>query len=228
MPSGQKLSASEMVHGVLELASDLEFERISLGFPGLVEHGSPVQEPHNLGDGWVDCDYSKAFGKPVRVINDAAMQALGNYTSGRLLFLGLGTSIGTAVIVDDIVVPIEVGLLNLTRKIAWSTVFEERTQTPWARSVGQRRWWRLLGCFRTSSSPMKRSLGVEIPGWSILSRPTVAPWTTNPLMSGRSAYGRVLICSPVHAQHPGGFTGTRRISKPRNHGFELGRKLKVS
>lgn len=116
MPSGQKLSASEMVRGVLELASDLEFERISLGFPGLVEHGSPVQEPHNLGDGWVDCDYSKAFGKPVRVINDAAMQALGNYTSGRLLFLGLGTSIGTAVIVDDIVVPIEVGLLKLTRK----------------------------------------------------------------------------------------------------------------
>ena len=61
MPSGQKLSASEMVHGVLELASDLEFERISLGFPGLVEHGSPVQEPHNLGDGWVDCDYSKSL-----------------------------------------------------------------------------------------------------------------------------------------------------------------------
>jgi polyphosphate glucokinase len=116
MPSGQKLSASEMVRGVLELASDLEFERVSLGFPGLVEHGRPVQEPYNLGDGWVDCDYSKAFGKPVRVINDAAMQALGNYTSGRLLFLGLGTSIGTAVIVDDVVVPIEVGLLKLTRK----------------------------------------------------------------------------------------------------------------
>ena len=116
MPSGEKLTASEMVRGVLELASDLEFDRISLGFPGLVEHGKPVLEPHNLGDGWVDFDYAKAFGKPVRIINDAAMQALGNYSSGRLLFLGLGTSIGTAVIVDDIVVPIEVGLIKLTRE----------------------------------------------------------------------------------------------------------------
>jgi predicted NBD/HSP70 family sugar kinase len=105
-----------MVRGVLELASDLEFHRVSLGFPGLVEHGKPVLEPPNLGDGWVDFDFAKAFGEPVRIINDAAMQALGNYSTGRLLFLGLGTSIGTAVIVDDIVVPIEVGLTKLTRK----------------------------------------------------------------------------------------------------------------
>jgi predicted NBD/HSP70 family sugar kinase len=116
MPSGEKLTASEMVRGVLELASDLEFDRVSLGFPGLVEHGKPVLEPPNLGDGWVDFDFAKAFGEPVRIINDAAMQALGNYSTGRLLFLGLGTSIGTAVIVDDIVVPIEVGLTKLTRK----------------------------------------------------------------------------------------------------------------
>ena len=116
MPSGEKLTASEMVRGVLELASDLEFDRVSLGFPGLVEHGKPILEPYNLGDGWVDFDYAKAFGKPVRIINDAAMQALGNYSTGRLLFLGLGTSIGSAVIVDDIVVPIEVGLIKLTRE----------------------------------------------------------------------------------------------------------------
>jgi polyphosphate glucokinase len=116
MSSGEKLTASEMVRGVLELASDLEFDRVSLGFPGLVEHGKPVLEPRNLGDGWVDFDFAKAFGKPVRIINDAAMQALGNYGSGRLLFLGLGTSIGTTVIVDDIVVPIDVGLIKLSRK----------------------------------------------------------------------------------------------------------------
>jgi len=116
MSSGEKLTASGMVRGVLELASDLEFDRVSLGFPGLVENGKPVREPPNLGDGWVDFDYSKAFGKPVRCINDAAMQALGNYVSGRLLFLGLGTSIGATVIVDDVVVPIEVGLIKLTRK----------------------------------------------------------------------------------------------------------------
>ncbi len=116
MPSGENLSASEMVRGVIELASGWEFDRISLGFPGLVQNGLPIREPHNLGDGWVGFDYSEAFGKPVRIINDAAMQALGNYTSGRLLFLGFGTSIGAAMIVDDIVVPIEVGLIKLTSK----------------------------------------------------------------------------------------------------------------
>jgi polyphosphate glucokinase len=116
MPSGEKLSASEMVRGVIELTSGLEYDRISLGYPGLVHTGMPVREPHNLGSGWVRFDYSKAFGKPVRCINDAAMQALGNYTSGRLLFLSFGTSIGATVIVDDILVPIEVGLIKLTRK----------------------------------------------------------------------------------------------------------------
>jgi polyphosphate glucokinase len=116
MPSGPELSASEMVRGVLELADGLEFDRVSLGFPGLVHNGQPIREPHNLGDGWVGFDYTKAFGRPARCINDAAMQALGNYTRGRLLFLGFGTSIGAAVIVDDILVPIEVGLIKLTRK----------------------------------------------------------------------------------------------------------------
>lgn len=116
MASGEKFTASEMVRGVTELVFDWEFDRISLGFPGLVENGLPVREPHNLGDGWVGFDYAKAFGKPVRCINDAAMQALGNYVSGRLLFLGFGTSIGAAVIVDDVIVPIDVGLIKLTRK----------------------------------------------------------------------------------------------------------------
>jgi polyphosphate glucokinase len=115
MPSGLKFTASEMVLGVLRLTGDLEFDRVSLGFPGLVEDGKPALEPSNLGGGWVGFDYSQAFCKPVRCINDAAMQALGNYDSGRLLFLGFGTGIGATVIVDDIVVPIEVGSVKLNR-----------------------------------------------------------------------------------------------------------------
>jgi polyphosphate glucokinase len=110
---GQTLTASEMVRGVLGLTADLEFDRVSLGFPGLIEHGKPILEPGNLGNGWVNFDYSQAFGRPVRCINDAALQALGNYNSGRLLFLGLGTGIGATVIVDDIVVPIEVNRVGL-------------------------------------------------------------------------------------------------------------------
>ncbi len=117
MESGRALTARQMVHGVKRLVNDWEFEKVSIGFPGLVSHGKPVRDPLNLGSGWVDYDFSKAFdGKPVRFINDAAMQALGNYRSGRLLFLGLGTSTGTTIIVDDAVIPIEIGLLKLSRK----------------------------------------------------------------------------------------------------------------
>jgi polyphosphate glucokinase len=116
LQSGKKLSAGQMVKGVLELVKDWEFEKISIGFPGLVRDGQPAREPLNLGGGWMDFDYGAAFGKPVRFINDASMQALGNYRSGRLLFLGLGTSTGTTIIVDDAVIPIEIGMLKLTRK----------------------------------------------------------------------------------------------------------------
>jgi polyphosphate glucokinase len=140
MPSGENLTAGEMVRGVIELASDWEYDRISLGFPGLVHNGLPIREPHNLGDGWVGFDYSKAFGKPVRIINDAAMQALGNYTSGRLLFLGFGTSIGAAMIVDDIVVPIEVGLVKLTRT---SRLMDRVTQEALDR-YGQEVWMKAV------------------------------------------------------------------------------------
>ena len=85
MPSGKTLTASEMVGGVLELATGMEFDRVSLGYPGLVENGEPALEPGNLGVGWVGFDYWRACGKPARSINDAAMQALANYRNGRLL-----------------------------------------------------------------------------------------------------------------------------------------------
>lgn len=115
-PSSNETTANDMVNAVLTLTRDWEYDRISIGFPGLVKHGKPIRNPLNLGDGWVDFDYPAAFSKPVRFINDAAMQALGNYRSGRMLFLGLGTSTGTTLIADDVVIPIEIGLVKLTRK----------------------------------------------------------------------------------------------------------------
>jgi len=116
VPSGPKLSGPEMVEAVLKETADWEYDRISIGFPSLIRDGRPIREPLNLGGGWLDLDYGKALGKPVRFINDASMQALGSYRTGRLLFFGLGTSTGASVIVDDTVLPIEIGLIRLSRK----------------------------------------------------------------------------------------------------------------
>jgi len=116
LKSGTELTADDMVHGVLSQVGDWEYDRISIGFPGLLHHGRPVREPFNLGNGWLNYDFEAAFGKPVRMINDAAMQALGNYVHGRLLFLGFGTSIGTSIIADDVIIPVEVGMIRMSRK----------------------------------------------------------------------------------------------------------------
>jgi polyphosphate glucokinase len=110
-PSGPALTAEQMVRGVKELAGDWKYEAVSIGYPGPVLHGRPVLDPHNLGPGWVGFDYRAAFGRPVKVINDASMQALGSYRGGKMLFLGLGTGLGTAMILNGIVEPMELGHL---------------------------------------------------------------------------------------------------------------------
>jgi polyphosphate glucokinase len=109
--SGPTLTPQQMVTGVKKLARDWKYDHVSIGYPGPVLHGLPVAEPHNLAPGWVGFDYRGAFGCPVKVINDAAMQALGSYKKGKLLFLGLGTGLGSTLIVDGIVEPMELGHL---------------------------------------------------------------------------------------------------------------------
>src|SRR5262245_11866661 len=110
-PSGPALTAEQMVRRVKELAGDWMYDAVSIGYPGPVLHGRPVAEPHNLGPGWVGFDYGAAFGRPVKVVNDAAMQALGSYKGGKMLFLGLGTGLGSTMILDSIVEPMELGHL---------------------------------------------------------------------------------------------------------------------
>jgi len=110
-PSGPALTAEQMVRGVKELAGDWRYDAVSIGYPGPVLHGRPVAEPHNLGPGWVGFNYGAAFGRPVKIINDAAMQALGGYKGGRMLFLGLGTGLGSAMILDGVIEPMELGHL---------------------------------------------------------------------------------------------------------------------
>jgi polyphosphate glucokinase len=110
-PSGPSLTPELMVSGVKKLAGDWTYDAISIGYPGPVRQGRPVAEPHNVGRGWVGFDYAAGFGRPVKLINDAAMQALGSYCGGKMLFLGLGTGLGSALVVEGIVVPLELCIL---------------------------------------------------------------------------------------------------------------------
>lgn len=136
VPSGKNLTAAQMVKEVLKATEDWEYEGISLGYPSLVADGRPAREPLNLGSGWLNYDYEKGFGRPVRFINDAAMQALASYQTGRMLFLGFGTSTGAAIIVDDIIIPLEIGMLRLTRR----SHFMDKLSDAARQRDGKRRW----------------------------------------------------------------------------------------
>lgn len=109
--SGPKLTAKDMVAGVKKLADGWNYDVVSIGYPAPVIHGRPLHNPFNLGSGWMAFDYAKAFGKPVKMINDAAMQALGSYENKSMLFLGLGTGLGSAMVVDGQIEPMELAHL---------------------------------------------------------------------------------------------------------------------
>ncbi len=137
-PSGRGLTAAKMVKGVLAATEDWEYEAITLGFPGLVREGRIARNPLNLSGGWMDHDFDKALKRPVRIINDAAMQALARYERGRMLFVGLGTSVGATLIADDTVVPLEIGTLRLSK----SEAFMDRLSKEALNTGGKKRWQR--------------------------------------------------------------------------------------
>lgn len=111
IPSGSTMGPAEMVARVRETVAGRPFDVVALGYPGPVQDGRPAREPHNLAPGWVGFDFEGAFGVPVRTLNDAAMQALGNYRGGRMLFLGYGTGLGSAMVADGVVIPLELAHL---------------------------------------------------------------------------------------------------------------------
>jgi polyphosphate glucokinase len=133
--SNDLLTPDQMVAGVLEHTSDWSYERVSVGVPAVVLRGQVVREPVNLGRGWVGFDFEAAFGKPTRVVNDAAMQALGSYAGGRMLFLGLGTGLGSTMIVDGVVLPMELGHLPFRRG-----TFEDYVGERGLERLGRKRW----------------------------------------------------------------------------------------
>lgn len=138
-PSGPELTPKEMVAGVKKLAQGWTYDAVSIGYPGPVIHGRVVSDPHNLGKGWVAFDFGKAFGKPVKIINDAAMQALGGYKGGKMLFLGFGTGLGSAMIADGIVEPMELAHLSYKKGTYEDYVglrgLEKRGKKKWRRFV---------------------------------------------------------------------------------------------
>jgi polyphosphate glucokinase len=133
--SGPGLTAADMVTRVKALAADWPYEAVSIGYPGPVLHDRPCADPHNLGPGWVGFDYPGAFGVPVRLVNDAAMQALGSYNGGRMLFLGLGTGLGTAFIVDGVVQPMELAHLPYRKR-----TFEDYVGIRGLKRLGKKKW----------------------------------------------------------------------------------------
>jgi polyphosphate glucokinase len=116
VPSGPDMSPAQMVDAVTKAARDWKYTAVSLGYPGLVSVSGPVAEPGNLGQGWVGFDFAAAFGCPVRIVNDATMQALGSYDGGRMLFLAFGTGVGSVLVINHTVVPLELGELKWKRK----------------------------------------------------------------------------------------------------------------
>jgi polyphosphate glucokinase len=138
--SGPKLTAKTLVAEVKAITAKVgwEYEAISIGYPGPVLHNRPVAEPHNLAKGWVGFEYARAFHRPVKIVNDAAMQALGSYRGGRMLFLGLGTGLGSALVVDSVIEPME--LAHLPYKKGRS--YEDYVGLKGLKCLGKKKWRR--------------------------------------------------------------------------------------
>jgi polyphosphate glucokinase len=134
-PSGPTLTPKRMVAGVKDMTTDWKYDVISIGYPGPVLRGKPISDPPNLAKGWVGFNFEAAFKCPVRVINDAAMQALGDYKSGKMLFLGLGTGLGTALVVDGVVHPMELGHLPYRK-----ATYEDYVGLRGLKKHGKKKW----------------------------------------------------------------------------------------
>jgi polyphosphate glucokinase len=138
--SGPTLTPDQMVAGIKQVGADWQYDVISIGYPGPVVDGRPAVEPHNLAKGWVGYDFGRAFGREVRVINDAAMQALGGYQGGRMLFLGLGTGLGSALVIQGHLQPLELAHMPYKR----GRTYEEYVGEAAREKAGNHKWRRTV------------------------------------------------------------------------------------
>jgi polyphosphate glucokinase len=140
-PSGPAMTPEAMVRVAKKTAKDWDYDVVSIGYPGPVVHGRPLREPHNLAPGWVKFDFQRAFGRPVKILNDAAMQALGSYKGGRMLFLGLGTGLGSAMIVDGLLEPMELAHLPYKN----GKTYEDYVGIRGLKRLGAKKWEQHVG-----------------------------------------------------------------------------------
>jgi polyphosphate glucokinase len=138
--SGMDMTPAQMVTRVLEITQGWDYQAVSIGYPGVVHRGRIMREPQHLGSGWLGFDFRKVFGHPVKIINDAAMQALGGYEGGRMLFLGLGTGLGSALIIDHMIAPMELGHLHYTGNRTYEDFLGEAGR----KRLGNKKWRRTV------------------------------------------------------------------------------------
>lgn len=136
LPSGPTMTAAQMAAAVRKAVVGIKYDAVAIGYPGPVINNQPVLEPHNLGRGWVKFDYKTAFGRPVKIINDAAMQALGGHRGGCMLFLGLGTGLGSALVIKGHVLPLELAHLPYKKNRS----YEAYLGTAGLKRAGKRKW----------------------------------------------------------------------------------------
>ena len=149
-PSGPEMTPARMVKAVKKLVADWDYEAVSIGYPGPVVDNRIVREPHNLPSGWMQFDFKKAFGCPVKIINDAAMQALGSYRGRRMIFLGLGTGLGSAMVVDGQIIPMELAHLPYRK----GRTYEEYLGEKGLERMGKKKWithvFEVVGLFQAA------------------------------------------------------------------------------
>ena len=204
--SGPGLTAGEMVAGVKRLARGWKYDVVAIGYPGPVLRERPIAEPPNLGSGWVGFDYRRAFARPVRIINDAAMQALGAYRGGKMLFLGLGTGLGSAMIVDGIVEAMELGHLPYRKK-----TYEDYVGRHGLEKLGRKTWRKCVADVVTHFVAALEPDDVVIGGGNAAHLKTLPPRCR--LVDNSAAFaGGFRLWEPVQGRFP------REAVRPRAHG----------
>jgi len=172
VPSGSAMTAKRMVSEVKRATEGRTYDAVSIGYPGPVRDGHPVAEPKNLAGGWVKFDFQKAFGAPVKVINDAAMQALGAYKGGRMLFLGFGTGLGSALIIDGVLVPMELAHLRYRK----GRTYEDYVGLRGLKRHGKKKWRRYVADVMEALREALQADDVVLGGGNAKKLTRLPPW----------------------------------------------------